>query len=52
MTAGVFYEYSAQTIVGGNWLRIVVESLQDAAFVVATYLTEKLKTGDPLWLIN
>ena len=52
MTVGVFYEYSAQTIVGGNWLRIVVEGLQGAAFVVATYLTEKLKTGDPLWLIN
>jgi len=52
MTAWVFYEYDAQTMVDGNWLRIVVEYLQGAAFVVATYLIEKLKTADPLWLIN
>ena len=48
----LFYEYYAQTIVGGKWLCVVVKYLGDDAFVVTAYLTDKPKTGDTLWPIN
>jgi len=48
----LFYEFCAQTIVGGKWLCVVVKYLEDDAFVVTAYLTDKPKTGDTLWPIN
>lgn len=45
----LFYEFYAQTIVGGKWLCVVVKCLQDDAFVVTAYLTDKPKTGEDLW---
>ncbi len=51
-TVKLFYEYYAQTIVGGKWLCVVVKCLQDDAFVVTAYLTDKPKTGENLWLIS
>ena len=48
----LFYEYYAQTIVGGKWLCVVVKCLQDDAFVVTAYLTDKPKAGENLWPIN
>ena len=48
----LFYEFYAQTIVGGKWLCVVVKYLEDDAFVVTAYLTDKPKTGDTLWPIN
>lgn len=48
----LFYEFYAQTIVGGKWLCVVVKYLEDDAFVVTAYLTDKPKTGDILWPIN
>ena len=48
----LFYEYYAQTIVDGKWLCVVVKYLEDDAFVVTAYLTDKQKTGDILWPIN
>jgi hypothetical protein len=49
--AGVrlFYEFYAQTIVGGKWLCIVVKYIENDAFVVTAYLTDKPKAGEDLW---
>jgi len=51
-TVRLFYEFYAQTIVGGKWLCVVVKYLEDDAFVVTAYLTDKPKTGDSLWPKN
>ncbi|KAB2638248.1 MAG: hypothetical protein DVB25_08265 [Verrucomicrobia bacterium] len=48
----LFYEFYAQTLVGGKWLCVVVKYSQDDAFVVTAYLTDKPKTGEELWPIN
>jgi len=45
----LFYEFYAETIVGGKWLCVVVKYLKDDAFVVTAYLTDKPKTGENLW---
>lgn len=51
-TVLLFYEFYAQTIVGGKWLCVVVKVLEADAFVITAYLTDKPKTGDTLWPIN
>lgn len=48
----LFYEFYAQTIAGGKWLCVVVTCLEDDAFVVTAYLTDKPKTGEDLWPTN
>jgi hypothetical protein len=48
----LFYEFYAQTLVGGKWLCVVVKYLDDDAFVVTAYLTDKPKTGEILWPKN
>jgi hypothetical protein len=48
----LFYEFYAQTTVGGKWLCVVVKCLEDDAFVVTAYLTDKPKTGETLWPIK
>jgi len=45
----LFYEFYAQTIVGGKWLCVVVKYEEDDAFVVTAYLTDKPKDGEDLW---
>lgn len=45
----LFYEYYAQTIVGGKWLCVVVKYPENDAFVVTAYLTDKPKPGEDLW---
>ena len=45
----LFYEFYAQTIVGGKWLCVVVKYAQNDAFVVTAYLTDKPKAGEDLW---
>jgi hypothetical protein len=45
----LFYEFYAQTAVGGKWMCVVVKYMQDNAFVVAAYLTDKPKAGEDLW---
>ena len=44
-----FYEYYAETIVGGKWLCAVVKYDETDAFIVTAYLTNKPKTGEDLW---
>jgi hypothetical protein len=45
----LFYNFYAQTKVGGKWLCIVVKATPDDAFVITAYLTDKLKAGETLW---
>ena len=45
----LFYEFYAQTIVGGKWLCVVVKYAENDAFVVTAYLTDKPKPGEDLW---
>ncbi len=45
----LFYEFYAQTRVGGKWLCVVVKYLPDDAFVITAYLTETIKAGETLW---
>lgn len=45
----MYYEFYAQTVVGGKWLCVVVKYAQTDAFVVTAYLTDKLKAGEDLW---
>lgn len=45
----LFYEYYAQTSVGGKWLCVVVKYDETDAFVVTAYLTDKPKAGEDLW---
>jgi hypothetical protein len=47
--ARLFYEFYAQTLVGGKWLCVVVKYAENDAFVVAAYLTDKPKAGEDLW---
>ena len=48
----LFYEFYAQTIVGGKWLCLVVKYAENDAFVVTAYLTDKPKAGEDLWPIK
>ena len=48
----LFYEFYAQTIVGGKWLCVVVKYAENDAFVVTAYLTDKPKAGENLWPIK
>jgi hypothetical protein len=45
----LFYEFYAQTIVGGKLLCVVVKYGENDAFVVTAYLTDKPKAGEDLW---
>jgi len=45
----LFYEFYAQTVVGGKWLCVEVEYVPKQAFVVTAYLTDKPKAGEDLW---
>ncbi|MBU3665501.1 MAG: DUF4258 domain-containing protein [Chthoniobacterales bacterium] len=45
----LFYNFHAQTIVGGKWLCVVVKCAEHDAFVVTAYLTDKPKAGLDLW---
>ena len=45
----LFFEFYAQTMVGGKWLCVVVEYAENDAFVVTAYLTDKPKAGEDLW---
>ena len=48
----MFYEFYAETIVGGKWLCVVVKYATEDAFVVTAYLTDKPKAGEELWPIK
>lgn len=45
----LYYEYYAQTQVGGKCLCIAVKYVQHDAFVVTAYVTDKPKVGENIW---
>lgn len=45
----LYYRYRESTIVGDKWLCVVVKYLDNDAFVITAYLTDKLKQGEQLW---
>jgi len=47
--ARLFYEFYAQTVVGGKWLCVVVKYPKEDGFVVTAYLTDQPKSGEELW---
>lgn len=47
--ARLFYEFYAQTLVGGKWLCVVVKYHKDDGFVVTAYLTDQPKSGEDIW---
>ncbi len=48
-TVRLYYEFCAQTLVGGKWLCVVVKYVEEDAFVVTAYLTDTPKAGEDLW---
>ena len=52
LAARLFYEFYAETIVGGKWLCVVVKHGENDAFVVTSYLTDKPKAGEDVWPIK
>jgi hypothetical protein len=45
----LYYDFYADTLVGGKWLCIVVKYTSSDAFIVTAYLTDKPKQGEDLW---
>lgn len=41
----LYYCYQTRTIVGAKWLCVVVKILENDAFIITAYLTDKLKKG-------
>jgi hypothetical protein len=49
VTVRLFYEFYARTHMGSKWLCVVVKYVENDAFIVTAYLTDKPKTGEDLW---
>jgi len=47
--ARLYYRYYAATPVSGKHLCVVVKNLDEDAFVVTAYLTDRVKRGVQLW---
>jgi hypothetical protein len=47
--AFLHYRFYYRTIVGDKWLCVVAKYLEDDAFVVTAYFTDKLKEGNEIW---
>jgi hypothetical protein len=45
----LLYSFERGTKVGDKWLCVVVKYVEDDAFVVTAYLTDKIKNGEHLW---
>jgi len=52
VTVRLFYEFYAQTLVGGKWLCVVVKYAENDAFVISAYLTDNPEAGEELWPIK
>jgi hypothetical protein len=48
-TVKLFYRFYPNTKVGNKWLCVVAKYLDDDAFVITAYLTDKFKRGDLIW---
>lgn len=49
-TIYLYYCYQTQTIVGEKWLCVVVKILDNEAFIITPYLTNRLKKGKQICL--
>jgi hypothetical protein len=47
--AFLYYRFYYQTVVGDKWLCVVAKYLEDDAFVVTAYFTDKPKEGKEIW---
>lgn len=45
----LYYRYHKNTNVGEKWLCVVVKQLENDAFIITAYLTDKLKAGEQQW---
>ena len=45
----LYYKYFEGTVVGNKWLCTLVKYLENDAFVITAYLTDKLKQGEQVW---
>ena len=48
----LFYEFYSHTRIGGKWLCVVVKYVENDAFMVTAYLTDRPKAGEDLWPIK
>jgi len=48
-TVRLFYQFHPQTLVGAKWLCAVIKYLENDAFIVTAYLTDRPKPGEDLW---
>ena len=48
-TVYLYYCFREATVVGDKWLCVVTKYLEDDAFVITAYLTDKLKQGEQIW---
>lgn len=48
-TVYLYYRFRENTIVGNKWLCVVVKYLEDDAFIITAYFTNKLKQGEQIW---
>ena len=47
--AHLYYRFYFRTIVGNKFLCVVVKTLDNDAFVLTAYLTDRIKKGVALW---
>ena len=47
--AHLYYPHFLNTMVGAKWLCVVVKYLQEDAFVLTAYLTDRPRKGEQLW---
>ena len=47
--ARLYYRFYFRTIVGSKYLCVVVKTLDDDAFLLTAYLTDRIKKGVALW---
>jgi hypothetical protein len=47
--AHLYYRFYQDTAVGGKYVCVVVKVLEEDAFVITAYLTDRIKRGEILW---
>ena len=48
-TVLISYRYYTETLIGDKWLCIVVKYLEEDAFVLTGYFTDRIKKGEQVW---
>ena len=50
--ARLYYRFYFGTMVGDKYVCVVVKFVDDRAFILTAYLTDKIKKGEPIWPID